>query len=151
MIKVSHEGVDYFCETTDEALELGSKLRGAPLSSTKKASQNESSNTGSRWTVTRFQSFIKQLRDRQRLFLSLVLDSPDGMTDSSLRHSLKVNTNKGFGPILTGISRRAKKAGVSLQDIMTSEKVHLSANEKVTEFKATEDFARVAKQAGGIK
>jgi hypothetical protein len=75
----------------------------------------------------------------------------DGVTDSSLRQSLGVSTNKGFGPILTGISRRAKKAGVSLQDILTSEKVQLSANEKVSEFKATAAFAQVAKEAGGIK
>jgi hypothetical protein len=105
---------------------------------------------GSRWTITRFQNFIGQLRDKQRKFLSLVLANPDGVTDSSLRHSLGVSTNKGFGPILTGISRRAKKAGVSLQDIVSSEKVQL-ADEKVTEFKATPAFAQVAREAGGIK
>ncbi len=151
MIKVSHEGVDYYCETADEAVILGAKLRGVPHSGSKKASHSEESITGSRWTFTRFQSFIAQLRDRQRRFLSLVLNSPDGVTDSSLRQSLGVNSNKGFGPILTGISRRAKKAGVSLQDILSSEKVQLSANEKVTEFKATAAFAQVAKDAGGIK
>jgi hypothetical protein len=151
MIKVSHEGVDYFCETADEAVDLGAKLRGIHHSVSKKAPQGEHAISGSRWTVTRFQSFIKQLRDKQLQFLSLVLQSPDGVTDSSLRQSLGVSTNKGFGPILTGISRRAKKAGVSLQDILTSEKVQLSANEKVSEFKATAAFAQVAKEAGGIK
>jgi hypothetical protein len=151
MIKVSHEGVDYFCETADEAVDLGAKLRGIYYSGSKKTPQGEHAIGGSRWTVTRFQSFIKQLRDKQLQFLSLVLESPDGVTDSSLRQSLGVSTNKGFGPILTGISRRAKKAGVSLQDILTSEKVQLSANEKVSEFKATAAFAQVAKEAGGIK
>lgn len=151
MIKVSHEGVDYWCETTDEAFEMGAKLRGVPHASSKKTAYSEHAIPGSRWTVTRFQSFIKQLKDRQRQFLSIVLESPDGVTDSSLRHSLGVNTNKGFGPILTGISRRAKKAGVSLQDILSSEKVQLSADERVTEFRASAAFAQVAKEAGGIK
>jgi hypothetical protein len=151
MIKISHDGVDYYCDTADDAVSLGAKLRGIPHSGPKKPPHSEQSTTGSRWTVTRFQSFITQLRDRQRRFLSLVINSPDGLTDSSLRQSLGVNTNKGFGPILTGISRRAKKAGVSLQDILTSEKVQLSANERVTEFKATAAFAQVAKEAGGIK
>jgi hypothetical protein len=151
MIKVTHEGVDYYCETADEAVDLGAKLRGTTLPGSKRVPHSEHAMGGSRWTVTRFQSFITQLRDKQRKFLSLVLNSPDGVTDSSLRQSLGVSTNKGFGPILTGISRRAKKAGVSLQDIVTSEKVQLSANEKVTEFKATAAFAQIAKDAGGIK
>src|ERR1700737_4060131 len=102
MIKVSHDGVDYFCETAEEAVEIGSKLRGIPHSASKKSQHGEQLISGSRWTVTRFQNFTKQLRDKQRRFLSIVLNSPDGVTDSSLRQSFGVSTNKAFGPILTG-------------------------------------------------
>lgn len=151
MIKVVHDGIEYFCETPEDAIALGAKLRGLPHSGSRKASHGDQSISGSRWTVTRFQSFVKQLKDKQRRFLSLVLDSADGVTDSSLRHSLGLTTNKAFGPILTGISKQAKKAGVSLQDILTNEKVQLSADERVTEFKATPAFVQVAKEAGGIK
>lgn len=151
MIKVIHEGVEYQCETTDEAIELGGKLRGSSPDTPKKHNHSDHAISGSRWTVTRFQSFIKQLKDNQRKFLSILVDSPDGVTDSSLRGSLGLTTNKAFGPILTGISIRAKKAGVSLQDILTNEKVQLSADERVTEFKATAAFAQVAKQSGGIQ
>lgn len=152
MIKVVHDGIEYQCETADDALALGAKLRGIPHSGSKKsAPHSDQPISGSRWTVTRFQSFVRQLKDKQRKFLSLLLDSADGVTDSSLRHSLGLTTNKAFGPILTGISKQAKKAGVSLQDILTNEKVQLSADERVTEFKATAAFVQVSKEAGGIK
>jgi hypothetical protein len=151
MIKVVHDGVEYHCETADEAIELGARLRGTSVPMTKKGVHAEHSIAGSRWTVSRFQSFLAQLKDNQRKFLSIVINSPDGVTDSQLRQSLGLTTNKAFGPILTGISRKAKKAGISLQDILSSEKVQLSADERVMEFKATAAFAQIAKEGGGIK
>jgi len=149
MITIVHEGIEYRCDTEDEAIALGARLRGTAHS--KKPVHVDSQIAGSRWTTSRFKSFIGQLKDNQRKFLSIVLDSPDGVTDSSLRHSLGLTTNKAFGPILTGVSIKAKKAGISLQDILTNEKVQLSADERVTEFKATAAFAQIAKEAGGIK
>jgi len=152
MIRVIHDGVEYHCETAEEALELGARLRGVSATNRKPSGHADHAISGSRWTVSRFESFIKQLKENQRKFLSLVLANPtDGVTDTHLRHSLGLTTNKAFGPILTGISRKAKKSGVSLQDILTSDKVQLSANERVLEFKASPAFAQVAKEAGGIR
>ena len=96
-------------------------------------------------------SFPRQLRDRQKRFLREIVASPDGVTDSTLRQSFGVKNNKGFGPLLTGISRRAKKVGVSLQDVVVSEKITLSSGEVVLEFKAAPAFLRIAEEGGEIK
>lgn len=151
MIKIVYEGVEYFCETADDALELGSRLREASVGAKKGAHTEHPPISGSRWTRSRFESFIKQLKEKQKKFLLLVLESStDGVTDQQLRYDLGLTTNKAFGPILTSISRKAKKCGVSLADVLTSEKVQLSADERVMEFKASPAFAQVAKESGGV-
>src|SRR5437763_5914755 len=141
MFKVVFEGVEIQCETADEAVEIASKLGSA--SPERKRTPHFEVNE-SRWTTHRFQSFIGQLRERQRTFLSHVVSNPDGVTDASLRQVLGLNTNKGMGPILTGISRRAKKLGFSLEDIITSEKLNLTNGDRVLEFKANPAFAKAA-------
>lgn len=148
MFKVVHQGVEIHCDTVDEAIEIASRLSANPK---KPASAGEAVLNGSRWTGTRFQSFLSELRDRQKKFLKELVNSPDGLTDAALRQSLGVQNNKGFGPIITGISRRAKKSGMSLQDILLSEKINLSSGERVLEFKAAPAFVRIATESGGVK
>jgi hypothetical protein len=152
MFKVVYQGVEIQCETADEAVEIAGKLSGA--GSGKGAGRvhgGGQSVAGTRWTVNRFQSFIGQLQDKQRRFLRELTASTDGLTDSALRQSLSLSSNKAFGPILTGISRRAKKVGVSLQDVLTSEKMSLAGGEQFLEFRASPAFVAVAREGGGIK
>jgi hypothetical protein len=151
MIKVIYRDVEILCDTAEEALEVARGVSGSPTVIASKKHQAEGSMVGSRWTVSRFNSFTKQLKEKQKKFLSLIIESPDAVTDSILRQALGLTTNKAFGPVLAGISRKAKKSGVSLQDVLSSEKVHLSADETVLEFKAKGAFVQVAKEAGGIK
>lgn len=154
MFKVTYQGVEIQCETADEAVEIAGKLSGAPAAAHGKGHSQQggsASFAGSRWTASRFQSFIGQLQDKQRRFLRELTASTDGLTDSALRQSLGLSSNKAFGPILTGISRRAKKVGVSLQDVLTSEKMVLAGGDQFLEFKASPAFAAVAREAGGIK
>jgi hypothetical protein len=153
MYKVVINGVDVWCETpeavlqlTDKASHAGVASRGARLGGTPAGGA-----LVSRWTVGRFQSFIGQLQDKQRRFLRELVASQDGLTDSALRQTLSLSSNKAFGPILTGISRRAKKVGVGLDDVLKSEKMALQNGEKFLEFKAAPAFAAVAREAGGIK
>jgi hypothetical protein len=154
MIRVVHNGIEIFCETVDETMEIVSRLSGQPI--TAKGSPSSpphdrgNSQTSSRWTVHRFTTFISQLQDQQRKLLRSLVTSPDGQTDTALRQHLGLSSNKAFGPILTGISRRAKKAGVSLGDVLSSERITVG-NERVLEFKAAPQFANIAKEAGGIK
>jgi hypothetical protein len=149
MFRVVHQGVEIYCETVDETLEIVARLAGQPAPQ-KTATSSNSSQVGSRWTASRFVGFMAQLQDQQRKLLRSLVGSPDGMTDSALRQHLGLSSNKAFGPILTGISRRAKKAGVSLTDVLTSERITVG-NERVLEFKAAPAFASVAREAGGIK
>jgi hypothetical protein len=153
MFKVIHQGVEIHCETADEAVQIAERLAGTSTVSTAHGRSHASGQSlaGSRWTVSRFQTLMGQLQDKQRRFLREVVASPDGLTDSALRQSLTLSSNKAFGPILTGISRRAKKVGVSLQDVLTSEKMALAGGEQFLEFKAAPAFVAVAREAGGIK
>ena len=151
MFKVMYQGVEIQCETADEAVEIAGKLSGGHGKGSAHSHSSSQGLAGSRWTANRFQSFIGQLQDKQRRFLRELTASTDGLTDSALRQSLGLSSNKAFGPILTGISRRAKKVGVGLDDVLKSEKMSLQNGEKFLEFKAAPAFAVVAREAGGIK
>jgi hypothetical protein len=151
MIKVIYRDVELLCDTPEEALQVARGVSGESSGASTKKPHGDISVTGSRWTVSRFQSFLNQLKENQRKFLSLLVNSPDGVTDTQLRQTLGLTTNKAFGPILSGISKKAKKSGISLQDILSSDKVQLSADETVLEFKSKTAFAQIAREAGGIK
>lgn len=151
MFRVVHNGIEILCETADEVLEITARLgSGGPIGTKPAHGVAPSGSSGSRWTVSRFNSFISQLQDQQRKLLRLLVSSPDGHTDSALRQQLGLSSNKAFGPILTGISRRAKKTGVGLSDVLSSERIQ-AGDEKMLEFKAAPAFAHIAKEAGGIK
>ena len=155
MFKVIYQGIEIQCETVDEVAQIAERLgnngdSGAPRIASVKNPQSAGL-AGSRWSVHRFQTFIGQLKDGHRRFLRELVNSPDGQTDTALRQQLGLNSNKGFGPILTAISRRAKKVGMSIQDVLVSEKMTLQNGDKFLEFKASPSFVAVAKEAGGIK
>lgn len=153
MIKIVHQGIEFYCETADDAVALAAKLTGAQLPNAHNlpGRAEEVAIAGSRWTTSRFQHFIAQLHDQQKKFLRQILGNADGLTDIVLRQNLGLSSNKAFGPILTGVSRKAKKVGVSLQDVLQTEKVILPSGERVLEFKASPTFVRIAREAGGMK
>jgi len=153
MYKVVINGVEVWCETPEAVFQLTEKAGGGATGANGGRHSNPSSSAaiGTRWTVSRFQGFISQLQDKQKRFLREVVSSQDGLTDSALRQTLSLSSNKAFGPILTGISRRAKKAGVGLDDVLKSEKMTLQNGERFLEFKASPAFAAIAREAGGIK
>src|SRR5437773_11317813 len=124
MFKVVYQGLDIHCDTADEVIEITNKLAGLPASRNgHRTPQGKATADGSRWTPSRFQNLHSQLRSSQRRFLREVLNSTDPVTDATLRHTLGLASNKAFGPILTGISRKAKRVGVSLRDIVIRDKI----------------------------
>ena len=148
MFKIVYEGVEIHCETPDDAIELISKLRGsAPLP---RKGKSGGTIIGSRWTVPKFEKFLSLLHNKQRKFLQELIRNPTGVTDIALRQALTLKTNKGLGPILTAISRRAKKVGLTLSEIYASEKLN-EGKDRVLEFRPSAAFLRVVEEAGGMK
>lgn len=151
MFRVVHNGVEIYCETVDETLEIVNRLSGHVSTSKPPAHGTQQSAGNSRWTVSRYTAFMSQLQDQQRKLVRALIGSPiDGQTDTALRQQLGLSSNKAFGPILTGISRKAKKVGVGLTDVLTSERI-AAGNERILEFKAAPAFVHVAKEAGALK
>lgn len=149
MFKILVQGVEIQCDTVEAAVELARKLATSSPHSDGKAVAADMGN--SRWTSSRFQNFTSELKDKQRQLLMLVLDNPDGLTDQSLRQTMGVENNNGFGPIMAAISKRAKKLGIQMTEILTTEKVVMAGGEKMLEFKAAPAFQKIAKASGGIK
>jgi hypothetical protein len=150
MFKITFHGVEIQCETADETAQIAERLAGISDESRPGARSPQPGAT-SRWTVTRFNSFMATLADRQRKLLRDLVASPDGLTDQVLRQSLSLSNNKAFGPLLTAISRKAKKVGMGIQDVVASEKRTHADGDDFLEFKASPAFVAVARDAGGIK
>jgi hypothetical protein len=152
MYKVVIDSVEIHCDTADEAVEVAARLRGVTLGKNGNSNGQRPVEPGlSRWTETRYRNFSALLKDNQKKMMRELIGNPDGIPDATLRQALGLASNKAFGPILTGISRKAKKVGVSLEDVVRSEKVTMSNGDVVLEFKAVPSFAAVASAAGGMK
>ncbi|HEV2112722.1 MAG TPA: hypothetical protein VGR50_01160 [Terriglobales bacterium] len=151
MYKVVRNGVEIHCDTADEAVEIAAKLGAGEAIGTKQAVSHAGPIAGSRWTVARFNNLMHVLQDKQREFLREVVKNPDGITDAQLRDILKLKSNKAFGPVLTALSRKAKKVGVSMGDMFVSKKEALDDGQKFIEFRPTASFRQVAHDAGGVK
>jgi hypothetical protein len=146
MFKVILGGVEIQCETADDAIELAARVGdGGKRSPSQKEAREAGGN--SRWTTQRLQNLLGQLQDKPKRFLAELVRNSDGVTDTAMRQALGLTSNKAFGPILTSISRKSKKVGVSLQEVYTSEKLNLGG-ETVLEFKVNPSFAKIYRDSG---
>lgn len=73
--------------------------------------------------------------------------NPDGVPDATLRRALNLDSNKALGASMGGLSKKAKKLGIGLDDILKSEKLMLNG-EEVLEFKIAPAFLKIAKASG---
>jgi hypothetical protein len=153
MYRVSIDGIEINCDSADEALQLVGHARGhATMGNGSRSDQVANTQVnGSRWTSTRFQNFDGLLNDTERRVLQELIENPDGIPDATLRQALGLSSNRSFGPIFTGLSRKAKRVGVSFEDVLSSATVRLSNGQTVREFKAVAPFLRVASDSGGLK
>lgn len=76
-----------------------------------------------------------------------LIQNPDGIPDATLRRTLNLETNKALGASMAGLSKKAKKLGIGLDDVLKSEKLMLNG-EEVLEFKIAPAFLKVAKATG---
>ncbi len=76
-----------------------------------------------------------------------LVQNPDGIPDATLRRTLNLETNKALGASMGGLSKKARKLGIGLDDVLTSEKLTLNG-EEVLEFKVAPAFLKMAKESG---
>jgi hypothetical protein len=155
MYKVIVEGVEIHCDTTDEAFALAARLRGTETNHASTTNGNghhkpAAATPNSRWTASRFQNFYTSLNEKQKRLVHELVMNPDGLPQDTLIQILGVQNSQGFGPIVSWISNKAKKVGVSLQDVLTSEKI-LVNGEEMTEFRGAPAFIEVAHSSGEFK
>ncbi|HEV3057063.1 MAG TPA: hypothetical protein VGY48_02395 [Vicinamibacterales bacterium] len=100
------------------------------------------------WPASRFKDFIGRLTDSQRRMLQELVKSQHGKTARDLAQILGFRDAKVFGPVMAAMSKHAKKTGVRIQDVLTTERIDVGDHEKATLFKAADSFARAAGEAG---
>ncbi len=145
------KGREVFADTLDD---LEALLERYPGSSSEDAS-NERRTSGpskgggdGRWPASRFKDFTGRLTPPQLRMLHEIVKSQHGKTAKDLAQILGFRDAKVFGPVMAAMSKHAKKTGVRIQDVLTTDRIDVGDGEKVTQFKATESFARAASEAG---
>jgi hypothetical protein len=147
-IKIEYRGAVAICESIEDAAALLGRLTGGAtsLAGPGDGARNDVHSEG-RWTVARFRDFVGRLSQPQVRMLQELVRIPHGRTAKDLAPTLNFSTPKSFGPIMAAMSKHAKKAGIGIQEVLTSERVSVG-NELLLEFKATPTFMRVATEAG---
>lgn len=147
--RVLIKGREVIAETLDDLDALLERYPGSN-SSESPTERHGSHGKGAdgRWPISRFKDFTSRLTAPQVRMLQELVKSPHGRTARDLAQILGFKDAKVFGPLLAAMSKHAKKTGVRIQDVMTTDRIDVGDNEKVTEFKATESFARTAVEAG---
>jgi hypothetical protein len=150
--RVLIKGREVFAETLDDLDALLERYPGSSGSDAnhdeRNSSQRSKGGQDGRWPASRFKDFISRLSAPQVRMLQELVKSPHGRTAQDLASILGFRDAKVFGPVLAAMSKHAKKTGVRIQDVLTTDRIDLGDNEKVTEFKATESFAKIAGEAG---
>jgi hypothetical protein len=147
MFKVLVNGVEIQCESVDDAIAIARRLGGGSGPAPGGTNGARATDDGSRWTETRFRTFTTGLRELQAKMLRELILNPDGVPDATLRRALNLDSNKALGASMGGLSKKAKKLGIGLDDILKSEKLMLNG-EEVLEFKIAPAFLKIAKASG---
>ena len=143
--KVTFKGVEIHCETADDAIEIAHRL--ADSNGTGAGGSTFSNSSGGSLEVSRYRELVGSLNASQKKFLSLLVDNPHGKTDHSLRQELNLEDNKALGGMLSGISKLARKVGVSLDTMWTSGKKKVG-NETMREFRVQPELKRISGEIG---
>jgi hypothetical protein len=148
---VRYRDAEIDCPTAGDVAALFRELPDAGRQTTNGSAPRVSSGGGEgRLTVSRYHEFVGYLDKRKKELLRLLVDNPHGKTDDSIRKALDIEDNKELGGIMSGISKLAKRAGLSLEDVLTSQKVKIG-NESMREYKASATFRSMATEIGGLK
>jgi hypothetical protein len=138
-VEVLPDRVLFHCETADEAMAIGTRFR-VPTSEN---ISNLHHCPDPQWTAAKYQSFAASLNERQKAMLRELLRKPDGVSANALRQMLGLRTNQGFGPILSWMGHNAKKLGMTLQDVLVSQR-KMANDVEITSFTAVPAFIEIA-------
>ncbi|GEM_PF-3160006 len=149
--KVTFRGVAIECSTPAEAVAIAKQLAGVANDGAELVIQEgSSSETDGRLTKSRYKEFVGYLDSGKKQLLQLLIENPHGKTDESLRKALGLDDNKALGGMMSGLSKLARKTGLSIDDILSSRWVKVG-DEDMKEYRAAAAFGRMASELGGLK
>jgi hypothetical protein len=147
--KVKFKGVIIECETARDAISIARELAGEEGQNAPDAPESTDSE-GGRVTTSRYREFIGYLDANQKKFLAQLVDNPHGKTDHSLRQVFGLTGNQQLGGFISGISKLAKKTGLSMDEVMKVEWVKIG-DENAKEYRPQPAFRKIALEIGGLK
>ena len=153
--KLAYQGIEITCDSGDElkaALSALLEIAGEPQISlpTLVAPPRVDMNGGSRWTADRFAGFIGHLKTRQKRFLRLLVENPDGLTNETLRREFRLKNNNALAGMITALVKNARKVGVGSGEILTKQRVQIG-DSTAFEYRVTPALIEVARQHGWPK
>ncbi len=148
MVKVHYRGVDYDCDTADEAFELGQRISQdrEELAEYKQGITHALYGTKRRhvWKAKYFEKFIESLGEPQQCILKfLVRESV--VRDEELRKLMGIESNQQLAGILSGISKQAAALNVPARSVFTINNESNSGNIEKW-YLIAEEFMDIAKQ-----
>jgi hypothetical protein len=87
-------------------------------------------------------SFINH---RQRDFLKILIDNPDGRTDKVLRQELKLDSNLALAGVTAALVKNARKVGILKAEEIFKKEVMRQGDEKVLEYSLAEPLREIAR------
>jgi len=117
MIKFQHRGMQFECNTAEEASELVKRLRAEDEKKLRRGRRSPVANLladvigldethASPWNRASFWTFLESLGDPQRRVLALLVRKRR-LTDEQLREALQLRDNRQLAGVLSGISKQA--------------------------------------------
>lgn len=148
-VKVDFQNMQIIVSYQD-ATELGKLMTklGEISPSKEKTTTNKSDSTEEQKdldsTIDDLQLALSLLRgSRSAIFVKLLSENPQGLTDSNVKDALKMRSNHNLGPIIAHISKCCNKAGIS------RERIYLQKSKKGRDKKMAY-FYQLTDEAAGI-
>jgi hypothetical protein len=114
----------------------------------KQAGSKGTSGGAGPWTQGRFKDYIARLSAPQVKILQELVKSPSGVkTAKDLASAGGLSGPKAFGPVMAALSKHAKRAGISFDNVLKSERKDIGGEEMLV-FTASPAFMKTSAEAG---
>lgn len=101
-------------------------------------------------TASRIKEFVGYLDVKQKRFLTLLFENPHGKSDHTIRQSFGFEGNQQLGGFVSGIAKLAKKAGLSMDQVMSIDWVKIGDSD-AKEYKLHPAFRKIAAESGELR